>query len=429
MDREKNDGVSNGIWIPFIWMVIAGSRFVSHWLNQNPAELSTDAYLEGNPVDRVVFSILILAGIIILARRRLNWSDLVKRHFWIWLFFVFGAISILWSDYPFVAFKRWFKALGNVIMVLIILTETRPYAALGVILRRFSFLLLPLSVLLIKYFPDLGRTYHMGMPIVTGVAGQKNGLGAICLLSGIYFSWNLLLSRSAAYASGKRLHYSVYFIIFPMMSWLLYIANSATSLACLIIALCIFAVGRQQAMLIKPKRIIYYSIACIALFGIMEIAFNATDTAIVMLGRQPDLTTRVPMWKDLLTMVKNPLIGFGYESFWLGSRQQIVLERWGLAGNTHNGYLQMYMDLGYIGLFFIVAWIISGLRNVARELIIDYPVAVLRYCFIVVVCFYNYTEATLYGVSNIWIIFLLGIMDRVSRQEFPNKFENVEEST
>lgn len=430
MDRKKNEGVSLAIWIPFIWMVIAGSRFVSHWLNLGPP-MSADAYLDGSPVDRAVFSIFMLGGIIILARRRLNWSELFKKNAWIWLFFVFGAISILWSDYPFVAFKRWFKALGNVIMVLIILTEERPYAALGVILRRFSFLLLPLSVLFIKYFPDLGRIYtsHMGAPTYTGVAGQKNGLGAICLLSGIYFSWNLLLSRSAAYASGKRLHYSIYLIIFPMIAWLLYMANSATSNACLIVALCLFAVGRQPAMVSKPQRILYLGIVCVVLFGIMEIAFDVKDTVIAMLGRRPDLTTRVPMWEDLLTMVKNPLVGFGYESFWLGLRQQVVFERWGLSNNAHNGYLQMYLDLGYIGLLFVVAWILSGLRNVARELIIDYPVAVLRFCFIVVVCLYNFTEATFNGVSNIWIIFLLGIMDVFSRQKSTNKFKNFEGST
>lgn len=429
MDREKNEGVSRAIWIPFIWMVIAGSRFVSRWLDLGPP-MSADAFLDGSPVDRAVFSILMLGGIIILARRRLNWSELFRKNAWIWLFFVFGAISILWSDYPFVTFKRWFKALGNVIMVLIILTEGRPYAALGVILRRFSFLLLPLSVLFIKYFPDLGRAYtHEGQPMFMGVAGQKNGLGAICLLSGIYFSWNLLLSRSAAYTSGRRLHYFVYLIILPMIAWLLYMANSVTSLVCLIVTLCIFVVGRQQAMVSKPQRILYLGIACVVLYGITAFAFDVRDTVIAMLGRQPNLTNRVPIWEDLLTMVKNPLVGFGYESFWLGPRQQIVIEKWGLSDNAHNGYLQMYLDLGYIGLFFVVAWILSGLRNVARKLIIDYPVAVLRFCFIVVVCLYNYTEATFNGVSNIWIILLLGIMDGVSRQESPNRFENVEEST
>jgi len=41
---------------------------------------------------------------------------------------------------------------------------------------------------------------------------------------------------------------------------------------------------------------------------------------------------------------------------------------------------------------------------------------------------YNYTEATFNGVSNIWIILFLGIMDRASRQESPNKLDNVKEN-
>ena len=53
--------------------------------------------------------------------------------------------------------KRWIKDLGNPIMALVILTERRPYEALGITLRRLSFLLLPLSVVFVRYFPELGR--------------------------------------------------------------------------------------------------------------------------------------------------------------------------------------------------------------------------------------------------------------------------------
>jgi O-antigen ligase len=188
-------------------------------------------------------------------------------------------------------------------------------------------------------------------------------------------------------------------------------ANSATSLACLIVALCLFAVGRQWAMVSKPQRILYLGIACVVLYGILEFAFDVTDTVIAMLGRQPDLTTRVPMWEDLLAMVRDPILGTGYEGFWLGPRQQILIEKWGIAIQAHNGYLQMYLDLGYIGLFFVAAWMLSGLRKVSRHLVIDYPVALLRLCFIMVVCLYNYTEATFYGVSIMWILLLIGIME------------------
>ena len=66
-------------------------------------------------------------------------------------------LSLLWSDYPFVGFKRWFKSLGDPLMALVIVSERYPAAALTSVLRRCAFLLLPLSVVFIKYFPALGR--------------------------------------------------------------------------------------------------------------------------------------------------------------------------------------------------------------------------------------------------------------------------------
>ena len=185
----------------------------------------------------------------------------------------------------------------------------------------------------------------MGKPMFTGVAGTKNGLGVICLLSAIYFSWNMLISRSEGNASGQSLHYSIYLIIIPMIAWLLYMANSATSLACMVVAVCLFVVGRQPVVVREPRRILAIGIACIVLFGIMELTFDVKDTVITMLGRRPDLTTRVPMWEDLLSMVRNPIVGFGYESFWLGARRQYMVEHWGIVCQAHNGYLEMYLNL------------------------------------------------------------------------------------
>ena len=48
--------------------------------------------------------------------------------------------------------KRWIKALSTVIMAFVVVTEAHPYMAIGVIIKRLSFLLLPLSVLFIKYY-------------------------------------------------------------------------------------------------------------------------------------------------------------------------------------------------------------------------------------------------------------------------------------
>ena len=94
------------------------------------------------------------------------------------LFYSYCAISILWSEDPFVAFKHWFKGIGDIVMVLIILTDEVPSGALRQVFKRIGYVLIPLSVLFLNYFPELGRVYTTGgASEYTGMANQKNSLG------------------------------------------------------------------------------------------------------------------------------------------------------------------------------------------------------------------------------------------------------------
>ena len=158
-DLRRKPKVSRAIWIPLIWLLILGSRAVSQWLNLGVSFESPDEFLEGSPLDRAIFGVLIGIGLFILLRRRLNWSQIFRTNGWVFLFFVYCGISVMWSDYSFVAGKRWVKGIGDLVMVLVILTELNPIEAVKVVLRRWAYVLIPLSVVLIKYFPELGRAY------------------------------------------------------------------------------------------------------------------------------------------------------------------------------------------------------------------------------------------------------------------------------
>ena len=89
--------------------------------------------------------LVIVAGIVILARRKIDWPRLLLNNTWIVLYLLYCLASMTWSDEPTILMKRWVKDLGNPIMALVILTERRPYEAVGVVLRRLTFLLRPLS--------------------------------------------------------------------------------------------------------------------------------------------------------------------------------------------------------------------------------------------------------------------------------------------
>ena len=85
-------------------------------------------------------------------------------------------------------------------------------------------------------------------------------------------------------------------------------------------------------------------------------------------GRDPTLTDRTAIWSIVLSMHTNPLVGTGYESFWLGPRLQKVWQLFGATINeSHNGYLEVYLNLGLIGVLLLVGLLITSYRNICRQ--------------------------------------------------------------
>ena len=135
---------------------------------------------EGSPVDASFYFAMLIAGFYVLLKRQVRLSEVVLNNGWLIAFLLYCFISIAWSDFPFVAFKRWIKILGHPIMVLIVLTEPDPEEALISLMKRCAYVIVPVSILFIKYYPYLGTKYDQwtGMQMNTGITISKNGLGA-----------------------------------------------------------------------------------------------------------------------------------------------------------------------------------------------------------------------------------------------------------
>ena len=190
--RDRKARTSAALWLPVIWLGLAASRSVTDWmwtlgLRGGASFTASQAYSEGSPLDRNVYLALTVLALIVLFQRRARSGILLRLNAPILVYFTYCALSILWSDYPDVAFKRWIKAIGDLAMVLIILTEPDPWAAIKRLFTRVGFVLLPISVLFIKYYPEYGRSYHPDFRVwsasYTGVTTSKNLLGMITLVS------------------------------------------------------------------------------------------------------------------------------------------------------------------------------------------------------------------------------------------------------
>src|SRR5437870_4445685 len=73
-DQRLRPMTSWALWIPLLWLVIITSKPVSLWFGGGLYIEKPDDYLDGSPVDRNVFLLLIVSGLLVLAKRGLDWG-------------------------------------------------------------------------------------------------------------------------------------------------------------------------------------------------------------------------------------------------------------------------------------------------------------------------------------------------------------------
>jgi exopolysaccharide production protein ExoQ len=410
-DPSKDPEVSPALWVPLAWMSIMGSRQPAQWLG-GQAISASDAYEEGNPLDRTVYVILILLAVLILTSRSLRWGEVIGRNVALSVFLLFTLLSVSWSDFPFISFKRWIRDLGGYLMLLVVLSDQRPLEAMQQFVRRLCYLLVPLSIMLIKYYPEMAIGYDewTGGALYLGVTTSKNMLGVLCLISGLFFYWDTIRRWSGRRERRMRRILLVNAAFIAMTLWLLNLAESATSQACLLVGWVIITVARLRSVRTNPARLKVLIPCGLALYLMLEFGFDLNKIVIEMLGRDPTLTGRTELWSTLGGLDTNPILGTGYESFWLGSRLKAIwlIHPWG-PNQAHNGYLEVYLNLGTTGLCLLGAVLVSSYRRICARLSTSPDWASFSLTLWTILLFYDVTEA---GFKNplLWSTFLLGII-------------------
>ena len=417
LDARRKSTVSYALWIPVMWVIYSASRPVSFWLS-GTISTTAEAYIEGNPIDRSILSVLTILGIYILSRRNIKVRKIFRYNAFIVLWFSYCGISILWSDFPMVSFKRWIKEIGLLSGVLIVVTEAEPIDAVKTLIKRISYLLVSLSILLIVYFPELGLIYNpeTGTVSYAGVSYNKNSLARICLIAGFFLFCNLIAMRRTNTTENDKEKTFIQFLFLIMTVWLLIITNSATSLAVFVIGIIVFVgLGRR----IVRNKIEYLGTIIIISFIvgiILELSFDLISLFITTQGRDMTLTGRTFLWKDLLAFRTNPLIGVGYGSFWLGDRLAILWDKYPwLPNESHNGYLNVYLELGFVGLCLLVGIVYCAYQNIKKELTYNFDYGRFRMGIFFIALLYNITEDALGKMALLWFVFLLVSLD-VPRQ-------------
>jgi exopolysaccharide production protein ExoQ len=415
LDRDKSVRTSKALWLPVIWLWIAGSRTVSVWLGTGGRSAGALAStLDGSPMDAAIFEALIAVGVIVLFMRRNRTITVLKESGPVLIYFLYCMTSTAWSPIPGPAFKRWIKDVGDLVMVLIIVTDAQPMAALRRLYSRVGFILLPVSIVLIRY-TDLGRGFTPdGAPENTGVTTNKNSLGLIVFLVSLGALWNVraLLKDKKAINRTRRLVAQGTLLIFGIV--LLQMAHSATSIACMLLGGGLMLATRLRVFQNRPGRV-YALCLAIVLGGGLAMFFGGGSVVSGALGRGSGLSGRSDIWKASLAAADNPIFGTGFESFWNTNVEKVAA---GLRGyweihnlvSAHNGYIEVYLDLGLVGVCLIALLLISGYRRGSKAFQRNPEIGSLILACIVTATFYSITEAGFRVLTPMWIFLLLAVI-------------------
>jgi O-antigen ligase len=418
-DSREEPRVSSAVWIPIIWLLINGSRQVSQWVESGGPFFLAQRLEEGNPIDQAVYGALIVAGVCVIASRRVQVGEIIKNNLWITLFLLFEGFSVFWSDLPFVTLKRWVKALGDPVMVLVLWSDPFPVRAVTATIKRCAYVLVSLSILFCKYYENLGIAYDTwGKLQYTGVTTNKNLLGYLLFVFGLFFVAAFVSRRDPHHDERNRVRSDqvINILFLVMIGWLLQIANSKTATLSLTVGIAVIVASRFAAV---RRHFWSYTLAAILLVTVSDELFSVKSAILEASGRDTTFTGRTGLWETLLQEPINPLIGVGYASFWLGERLTKFWEMYPTSPpiEAHNGYLEVYLNLGLIGVCLITGVLWRGLRTVRSKMDASLSLSMSEthndrifgtfgIAYGVAYLFYNVTEATFQGLNFLWVIFL-----------------------
>lgn len=343
-------------------------------------------------------------------------SALLKRAVTLPLILTFGAfvISALLSAYPAVAERRIVLAAFTIFQasVLLLLPYGREHFAR--LLTVVALTVLAACYLGVALVPNLSihQISDVSEPNLAGdwrgLFTHKNGAGAAMVLLifiGIFVwrSWNRLAGFLIIVPAGIFLHFTH--------------AKSATNLLPVVLLLSYIVPRLRSAW--TAGILILAVIVLINLLTIGSVMFDPVRNLVGSLMADPTFTGRDEIWRFALdNLTSRPLFGFGFEAFW-GTPDLVnawnYLASWGYrASDAHNGYLNLAVTTGLVGLTCALSWVLVQAFFDCRRALVACADRALTMLFLQIwifgLCVSGFESVFFRGGSEVWLLTAVSVI-------------------
>jgi O-antigen ligase len=196
--------------------------------------------------------------------------------------------------------------------------------------------------------------------------------------------------------------------------YVLYQSGSKTSLLCLIIGGIIISAIRFEPLRRRINRFGVYLLGSAILFFWIDSYVGVSEVIVTFLGRDMTFTGRTDVWRELLAVGTDPLYGTGFMSFWDDREFQSKLPYW-VGSSSHNGYLEVYLAGGALGIIMLSQMLFFTAVRLNRELNLGTNYAIVRFSIFVVALIANFSESNFVMMTPIGLLLTLAAIGTVPR--------------
>ena len=332
---------------------------------------------------------------------------IARRDLWIWALLGLACTSALWSTAPVWVIKRGLVTVQTTAFGLYLASRFSLDEHLRLLKWVFA-TMLAVSVLHLAIDPATAFMTYNNEAALRGPFGHKNGMGFFMALTLPVFLLQTTLRSTGRWAMWLGVTGAVTLLVLSRS-----LSGAVIGLTvCAVIALVPHATRlRRPSLLLMPSILV--------IMGIIAATAGLADGFLAMLGRNPTLSGRIGIWQAALPVVlERPFLGHSIAAFW----QLEIVEQTGVWFSTaHNGFLQMLIDLGVLGLGLFLLQMISMLVCALRWQRLQggrravWPVCVCSFFIL-----YNLSEVVLMRENSIiWVLYVatsFAVRVPVSRQ-------------
>lgn len=368
-------------------------------LTIHPAQEVSMSTLGGDKLDTIfnIVSYLILFYLLILYWK--GFIYVIIRSPLQFLLLAIVIFSLLWSE-DLSSSLTYLRGLIRIYFLAIYLAMRYPLKEQIKLIAWALGVAASLSMLFSAFIPGYIHESPELLGMWSGIYGHKNELGYMMAWSaGVFLHLAL---------SGHRYRWLMWALC-GISICLIILSRSTTSLTILMTMILLLPFYRSLKKTNYKLQVITITSTLMLLMISSILLLNNAETVVGTSGKDLTFNGRSDLWELVISKIlERPWLGYGFSGFWTSNAASKLRATYDWASNAHNGFLELLLELGFVGFlafaagfvrFFVMA--LTRIISVAKKPEDYWPMQML-----IIIVIVNFSEARLLTPSWNWLMYI-----------------------